>query len=128
LSTNVSEVRTASIIRYETSVDNYFTRQYIPEDNSELHTRRRENLKSHISCQSYLKGFKDVHGTALRLQECEVMTVAAECYFLCVGGYKALRAADFVFSGRSKTSRCWVGASLLLHCCYQLLSGHVTMT
>jgi hypothetical protein len=32
----------------ETSVDNYFTRQYIPEDNSELHTRRRENLKSHF--------------------------------------------------------------------------------
>jgi phage gpG-like protein len=30
----------------ETSVDNYFTRQYIPEDNSELYTRRRENLKS----------------------------------------------------------------------------------
>jgi hypothetical protein len=32
----------------ETSVDNYFTRQYNPEDNSELHTRSRENLKSHI--------------------------------------------------------------------------------
>jgi hypothetical protein len=32
----------------ETSVDNYFTQQYIPEDNSELHTRRRENLKSHL--------------------------------------------------------------------------------
>jgi hypothetical protein len=32
----------------ETSVDNYFTRQYIPEDRSELHTRRPENLKSHI--------------------------------------------------------------------------------
>jgi hypothetical protein len=31
----------------ETSVDNYFTRQYIPEDKFELHTRRRENLKSH---------------------------------------------------------------------------------
>jgi hypothetical protein len=30
----------------ETSVDNYFTRQYIPEDKSKLHTRRRENLKS----------------------------------------------------------------------------------
>jgi len=29
----------------ETSVDNYFARQYIPEGNSELHTRRRENLK-----------------------------------------------------------------------------------
>jgi hypothetical protein len=42
LSTDVSEVRAASIIRNmvaertsETSVDNYFTRQYIPEDNSE---------------------------------------------------------------------------------------------
>jgi hypothetical protein len=31
----------------ETSVDSYFTRQYVPEDNSEHHTRRRENLKSH---------------------------------------------------------------------------------
>jgi hypothetical protein len=32
----------------ETSVDiKLRTRQYIPED-SELHTRRRENLKSHI--------------------------------------------------------------------------------
>jgi Niemann-Pick C1 protein len=32
----------------ETSVDNYFTRQCIPEDNSELHTRRRENFKSRM--------------------------------------------------------------------------------
>jgi hypothetical protein len=31
----------------ETSVNNHFTRQYNPEDNSEHHTRRRENLKSH---------------------------------------------------------------------------------
>jgi hypothetical protein len=31
----------------ETSVDNYFTQKYITEDNSEHHTRRRENLKSH---------------------------------------------------------------------------------
>jgi hypothetical protein len=37
----------------ETSVDNYFTRQYIPEDNSELHTRRRENLKSKIKSQLF---------------------------------------------------------------------------
>jgi hypothetical protein len=29
----------------EASVDNYFTWQYIPE-NSELHTRRPENVKS----------------------------------------------------------------------------------
>jgi hypothetical protein len=44
LSTDVSEVRAASIIialmmeaanTSETSVDHYFTRQYIPEDNSE---------------------------------------------------------------------------------------------
>jgi hypothetical protein len=57
LSTDVSEVRAASIIialimeaarNSETSVDNYFTRQYIPEDKYELHTRRLENLKSHI--------------------------------------------------------------------------------
>jgi hypothetical protein len=33
----------------ETSVDNNFTRQYIPEDNSEYHTRRRENFKSQIA-------------------------------------------------------------------------------
>jgi hypothetical protein len=32
----------------ETSVDNNLTRQYNPEDCSEHHTRRRENLKSHI--------------------------------------------------------------------------------
>jgi hypothetical protein len=43
LSTDVSEVRAASIIALmmeaartsEKSVDNYFTRQYIPEDKSE---------------------------------------------------------------------------------------------
>jgi hypothetical protein len=32
----------------ETSVDNQFTRQYNPEDSSEHHTRRSENLKSHV--------------------------------------------------------------------------------
>jgi hypothetical protein len=37
----------------ETSVDNYFTRQYIPEDNSELHTRHRENLKCHKMINVY---------------------------------------------------------------------------
>jgi hypothetical protein len=31
----------------ETTVDNHFTRQCNPEDSSEHHTRRRENLKSH---------------------------------------------------------------------------------
>jgi hypothetical protein len=33
----------------ETSVDNHFTRQYNPEDSSEHHTRRRENLKSNLN-------------------------------------------------------------------------------
>jgi hypothetical protein len=37
----------------ETSVYNYFTRQYILEDKSELHTRRRENLKSHVFMHVY---------------------------------------------------------------------------
>jgi hypothetical protein len=37
----------------ETSIENHFTRQYIPEDNSEHHTRRRENLKSHTSVNLY---------------------------------------------------------------------------
>jgi hypothetical protein len=32
----------------ETSVDNHFARQYIPEENSEHYTGRRENLKSHM--------------------------------------------------------------------------------
>jgi hypothetical protein len=40
----------------ETSVDNHFTRQYIPEDNSEQHTRRRENLKSHSTKWGIHKG------------------------------------------------------------------------
>jgi hypothetical protein len=39
----------------ETSVDNNFTRQYIPEDNSEHHTRRRENLKSHKNLVTSVK-------------------------------------------------------------------------
>jgi hypothetical protein len=41
----------------ETSVDNHFTRQYIPEDNSEHHTRRRENLKSPIYTKCWLVGW-----------------------------------------------------------------------
>jgi hypothetical protein len=58
MSTDVSEVRASSIITHgpydtvrtsETSANIYLTtRQYIPEY-SELHTRRLENLKSHIN-------------------------------------------------------------------------------
>jgi hypothetical protein len=42
----------------ETSVDNHFTRQYIPEVNSENHTRRRENLKSHNLKMAFVMSFK----------------------------------------------------------------------
>jgi hypothetical protein len=44
-----SSLMTEAVRTSETSVDNHFTRQYNPEDNSEHHTRRRENLKSHIA-------------------------------------------------------------------------------
>jgi hypothetical protein len=57
----------------ETSADNYFTRQYIPEDKSELHTRRHENLKSHNMKLSYNSGDsgckKCKRGYGLRLAE-----------------------------------------------------------
>jgi hypothetical protein len=54
MSTDVSEVRAASITREialmmeavrtsETSVDNHFTRQYIPQDNSEQ--KHKTNMK-----------------------------------------------------------------------------------
>jgi hypothetical protein len=54
LLTDVTEVHAAS----ETLVNNYFTRQYIPEDNSELHTCRRENLKSHKDYSRMLLGVR----------------------------------------------------------------------
>jgi hypothetical protein len=40
----------------ETSVDNHFTQQYNPEDSSEHHTHRRENLKI---LQDYLINLKE---------------------------------------------------------------------
>jgi hypothetical protein len=62
MSTDVSEVRAASIIKAlmieaartsKTSVDLQLrTRKYFPED-SELHTRRRENFKSHNDCKLF---------------------------------------------------------------------------
>jgi hypothetical protein len=42
----------------ETSVDNHFTQQYNPEDSSEHHTRRRENLKSHIAKALFMQFYK----------------------------------------------------------------------
>jgi hypothetical protein len=63
----------------ETSVDNYFTRQYIPEDKSELDTRRCENLKSHVFIIMFVilidsdrmlwsSGFREVLGSNLGLE------------------------------------------------------------
>jgi hypothetical protein len=49
----------------ETSVDNHSTRQYNPEDSSEHHTRRRENLKSHNDVEvsgRYLDRFRNTTG------------------------------------------------------------------
>jgi hypothetical protein len=37
----------AYCLHHQIPDDNHFTRQYIPEDNYEHHTRRRENLKSY---------------------------------------------------------------------------------
>jgi hypothetical protein len=50
----------------ETSVDNHFTRQYIPEDNSEHLTSRRENLKSHEFLPALLLGVS----AATRTEKC----------------------------------------------------------
>jgi hypothetical protein len=49
----------------ETSFDNYITRQYIPEDKSELHIRRRENFKSNIlsMCSQAKLMLKQSHNT-----------------------------------------------------------------
>jgi hypothetical protein len=49
--TDVSQVCTASIIRAMNF--NVTTRLYVPED-SKLHTRRRENLKSHKPLAVYI--------------------------------------------------------------------------
>jgi hypothetical protein len=48
LSSRSSEVMMEAVRTSEKSVDNHFTQQYNPEDNSEHHTHHRENLKSHM--------------------------------------------------------------------------------
>jgi hypothetical protein len=54
----------------EKSVDNYFTRQYIPEDKSELHTRRRENLKSHEIIPVHTENLVERIHTNCRATDC----------------------------------------------------------
>jgi hypothetical protein len=82
MSTDVSEVLAASIIRgmmdaartSETSVDIYLTRQCIPEY-SELHTRRRENLKSHM----FRYGLYLAEQTILFIPTCLIYSVISFC-------------------------------------------------
>jgi hypothetical protein len=62
LSTDVSEVRTAFIIRDETSVDNHFTRQYIPEDKSEHRKVYKCLNRENIWLNAYIKCFKLIWG------------------------------------------------------------------
>jgi hypothetical protein len=62
LSTDVSSGMMEAVRTSESSVDNNFTRQYIPEDNSEHHTRRRENLKSHRGYVRLETGLRQVCG------------------------------------------------------------------
>jgi hypothetical protein len=73
MSNDVSEVRAAS----ETSVDIQLrTRQYIPED-SELHTRRRENFKSHRVLRLFIAKIKLLQ--ILQMEKLLVMVCCKEC-------------------------------------------------
>jgi hypothetical protein len=85
----------------ETSVDNHFTRQYNPEDSSEHHTRRRENLKSHIR-KSFSKRERDSGCAHTRGHACECSSLSmflarkhARCCYI-------LFHKNVYISGRSK--------------------------
>jgi hypothetical protein len=81
----------------ETSVDNYFTWQYIPEDNSELLTRHRENLKSHVYIhvyQDYVLNkinqiFREVINVLLAVQN-----MSHVCIICCVDKVQACRGFE----------------------------------
>jgi hypothetical protein len=57
----------------ETSVDNQFTRQYNPEDSSEHHTRRRENLKYHIARHYPSSNFRILESVFFSVKTCVVV-------------------------------------------------------
>jgi hypothetical protein len=93
MSTDVSEVHAASIIRAmiialmmeaactsETSVDIQLrTWQYIPED-SELHTRRRENFKSSIMIATRSFCFQQMSAYEVKaVKAVEVLSVPVTC-------------------------------------------------
>jgi hypothetical protein len=68
----------------ETSVDNHFTRQYIPEDNSEHHTHRHENLKSQIKYINWTFIWRSVEhletGLKTAHEELHVFLKLLKCY------------------------------------------------
>jgi hypothetical protein len=64
----------------ETSVDNHSTRQYNPEDSSEHHTRRRENLKS----QTGIIVLQDISKTVLSVMKQGAFTVRSESCNKCL--------------------------------------------
>jgi hypothetical protein len=77
----------------ETSVDNYFTLQYISEDNSELHTRLRENLNSHnifkgwLQCVECKEGQYTFWGRIIFFYIVQNKTAAAEVISCCTQTY-----------------------------------------
>jgi hypothetical protein len=77
----------------ETSVDNHFTRQYNPEDSSEHHTRRRENLKSHISLLICVGG---------RMRKCSLClcytTLSHNCFHSTLELTRTINVATCTFS------------------------------
>jgi ribonuclease HII len=67
----------------ETSVDNHFTRQYNLEDSSEHHTRRRENLKSHI--ENTLASFSVGFLSSSEISMVKGFTIQEKSFHLCWG-------------------------------------------
>jgi hypothetical protein len=74
----------------DTSVDiDLRTRQYIPED-PELHTRRRENLKSHVS-KVICKGYP-LRELSLMIHPFAIFTVVAGMVYKVLSQYRSLNA------------------------------------
>jgi hypothetical protein len=88
----------------ETSVDNYFTWQYIPEDNSELHTRRRENLE--MSRRKVLSVVKVCLCSTLRQQQTRsaiAQAVSRRLLIAEVVGAQVIQRGIFFCGGQSGT-------------------------
>jgi hypothetical protein len=79
-------------------IDNYFTQQYIPEDNSEHHTRRHENLKSHEVYLVYEQ--KELHNvlvTHLLAHADQRHSVHKNEYEKCVYNFRKIHSYKYHF-------------------------------